>query len=63
VFQVKNASRIPAIFRIDTPKGSSGVIRVSPMAGLLLGNQTKALQVVFAPRETKGYRFKLPIKV
>lgn len=33
------------------------------MAGLLLGNQTKALQVVFAPRETKGYRFKLPIKV
>ncbi|CAN0346344.1 unnamed protein product [Ectocarpus sp. 6 AP-2014] len=63
IVKVKNASRIPAIFRIDTPKGSSGVIRVSPMAGLLLGNQTKALQVVFAPRETKGYRFKLPIKV
>ncbi|CAM9831384.1 unnamed protein product, partial [Ectocarpus sp. 12 AP-2014] len=63
VVKVKNASRIPAIFRIDSPKGSSGVIRVSPMAGLLLGNQTKALQVVFAPRETKGYQFKLPIKV
>lgn len=58
-----NISRIPAIFTIEPPKGFSGVIRVSPLAGLLLGNQTKTLQVVFAPRETKEYRFRLPVKV
>ena len=61
--KVKNTSRIPVVFTIEPPKGSSGVIRVSPVAGLLLGNQTKTLEVVFAPRETKEYRFKLPVKV
>ncbi|CAM9333060.1 unnamed protein product, partial [Hapterophycus canaliculatus] len=61
--QVKNASRIPVIFSIEPPDGSSGVIRVSPLVGLLLGNQATSVQIVFAPRETRGYRFKLPVKV
>ncbi|CAM9105839.1 unnamed protein product, partial [Scytosiphon promiscuus] len=63
VVKVKNASRVPVIFSIEPPDGSSGVIRVSPLAGLLLGNQSTSIQIVFAPRETKGYRFKLPVKV
>lgn len=63
VGQVKNSSRIPVIFTVEPPKASSGVLRVSPLAGFLLGNQTAKLEVVFAPRETKRYRFKLPIKV
>ena len=61
--QVTNSSRIPVIFAIDPPKASSGVFRVSPIAGLLLGNQTATLQVIFAPRETKEYQFRLPVKV
>ena len=61
--QVKNSSRIPIIFAIDPPQASSGVFRVSPIAGLLLGNQTSTVSVIFAPRETKEYRFRLPVKV
>ena len=36
---------------------------VSPRAGLLLGNQTAALKLTFAPREAKAYQFILPLKV
>lgn len=61
--QIKNCSRIPVIFAIDPPKASSGVLRVSPLAGLLLGNQTATVDLSFAPRETKGYRFRLAVKV
>lgn len=61
--QVKNSSRIPVIFTIEPPKASSGVLRVFPLAGFLLGNQTATLQMLFAPRETKCYRFNLPVKV
>ncbi|CAM9110417.1 unnamed protein product [Laminaria digitata] len=63
VAEVSNSSRIPVIFAIDPPKASSGVFRVTPIAGLLLGNQTATLQVIFAPRETKEYHFRLPVKV
>lgn len=63
VRQVKNSSRIPAIFTIDPPKASSGVLKITPLAGLLLGNQATSVELAFAPRGTKEYRFKLPVKV
>lgn len=63
VRQIKNSSRIPAIFVVEPPKASAGVFHVSPLVGFLLGNQTETVRIAFAPRETKGYRFKLPIKV
>lgn len=63
VGQVTNSSRIPVIFAVELPNASSGVLRVSPIAGLLLGHQAATLQVIFAPRETKEYQFRLPVKV
>lgn len=60
---MKNPSRIPVIFAVEPPRASTGVLHVSPLVGLLLGNQTATLQIAFAPREMKGYRFKIPVKV
>ena len=61
-FSIKNGSRLPLRFRLSLPPEAHGLITVTPMSGLLRGNQVLKLKVAFAPRDTKKYVFKVKVK-
>ena len=58
-FSLKNGSRIPLRFRLTLPNEAYGVVSVTPMRGLLLGNEVVTLTIAFAPRRAVRYEFKL----
>jgi cilia- and flagella-associated protein 65 len=62
-FSLKNQSRLPLRYRLIMPPEAQGIFTVTPMKGLLRGNQTTQLIMAFAPNECNKFCFKVKIKV
>ena len=61
-FTIKNTSRLPLKFICSLPDTAMGILSVSPMQGILRGNQSVQLTISFAPQHSMEYNFKLRVK-
>ena len=64
-FVLKNGSRLPLKFKLSlvTDGHSQDIMSISPIAGILKGNDSITLSVAFAPRSPELYDVKLNVLV
>ena len=60
-FTIKNTSRIPLKFNVTLPPASLGVLSVSPTFGVLRGNQNVSLTIMFTPKKSYKYTYKMKV--
>lgn len=64
---IKNASRLPLKFKVCLPiedgECDASVLTISPMHGVLRGNDSLNLLITFTPKDMKLYKVKLSIDV
>ena len=62
-FTLKNHSRLPLRYRIILPPEADGILSITPLKGLLRGNQITKLTIAFAPQACFKYQLKVKIVV
>ena len=60
---LKNASRLPLKYRVMLPPNADNILAITPLNGILRGNDDIKLTVTFAPKETMMYDFKITVQV
>eukprot|EP01034_Spumella_vulgaris_P021431 gene21431-27461_t len=60
---LKNGSRLPLRFKLSLSASANGVVSISPMSGILKGNEDAQVTISFAPRKSVTQQYKLQISV
>ncbi len=61
---LKNATRLPLKYRVILPASAAdNLLTISPMFGVLKGNDDTRLTLVFSPKKMKEYYFKVTVQV